>query len=58
MRYRSTASTIALGVFLKAVGVQSQLGAHKFNIKPAQMQIETAIKLPFRFKATLIFSVT
>jgi hypothetical protein len=57
MKYRRTSNIIAFGIFLSAVGVQSQLGAHEFIIKPAQMQIETGIKLPFRFKATLIFSV-
>ena len=57
MKYRRTASTIALGLFLSAVEVQSQLSAHEFIVKPAQLQVESGIKLPFRFKATLVFSV-
>ena len=57
MKYRRTSSTIALGIFLSAVGGQSQLSAHEFIVKPAQLQVESGTKLPFRFKATLVFSV-
>ncbi len=57
MKYRSTSRIIAFGIFLSAVGVQSQLSAHEFIFKPAQMQIEPSAKLPFGFKATLVFSV-
>lgn len=57
MKYRSTASTIALGILLSAVEVQSHLNAHEFIVKPAQLQVESGAKLPFRFKATLVFSV-
>ncbi len=57
MKYRSTASAIALGIFLSAVEVQSQLRAHEFIVKRAQLQVESGTKLPFRFKATLVFSV-
>ena len=57
MKYRRTSNTIALGLFFRTGGVQSQLGAHEFIVKPAQLQVESGIKLPFRFKATLVFSV-
>jgi hypothetical protein len=57
MKYRRTSSTIAFGILLSAVEVQSQLSAHEFIVKPAQLQVESSIKLPFRFKATLVFSV-
>ena len=57
MKYRRTSSIIAFGILLSAVGVQSQLGAHEFIIKPAQPQVESGANLLFRFKATLVFSV-
>ena len=57
MKYRSTSRIIAFGIFLSAVEVQSQLSAHEFIVKPAQLQVENGIKLPFRFKAKLVFSV-
>ena len=57
MKYRRTSSTIAFGIFLSAGGVQSQLSAHEFIVKPAQLQVESGTKLPFRFTATLVFSV-
>lgn len=58
MKYRRTSSTVAFGIFLSAVGVQSQLSAHEFIIKPAQMQIETGTKLPFSIMATHFFFVS
>lgn len=57
MKYRRTSSTIAFGIFFSAGGVQSQLSAHGFIVKPAQLQVENGTKLPFRFTATLVFSV-
>lgn len=57
MKYRSTSSTITFGILRNAVEVQSQLSAHEFIVKPAQLQVESGTKLPFRFTATLVFSV-